>query len=383
MFTKDIFIAEHFDEGLISSVGNRINNGEYTDAILAGTKYLTDVLREKGNSEGDGAQLVGQVLGGAAPKLPINSLQTVSEKDEQKGLEQLLRGYYIAVRNPRTHEITEDTEDFCIRIMVMIDTILQYLNREIEEFDISGFVDRIYDPHFVASEEYAEALISQVPTNKLKDVFLCAFDRRAEGRIKDVKFAFHAIYQLFPEEDLTAAIECMGESLRTTTEPAEIANLFRLLKPNAWQLLQSDVKMRIENMVIESCKAGRHDIYSGIEKGSLGTWGNTLGRYFSRREDLGDALISRLESDWYTQNYVAEHYMYSLPAIITSDEQLISLAENLAYAALSNKAKLVRSKLLEVSTNYPLKLKELLKVSVQERKHNDSEYAEEIMKLLS
>ena len=339
--------------------------------------------REKSHTEGDGAQLVGQVLGGTAPKLPINNLQTVSEKDEQKGIEQMLRGFYIGIRNPRTHEITQDTEEFCIRIMIMIDTILQYLNREVEEFDISGFVDRIYDPHFVASEEYAEALVAQVPNNKLIDVFMAAFERRAEGKAKEIKFAFRAMYQLFPEGDLSTAIECIGNSLRGATDTTEIANLFRLMKPKAWQLLQDDVKMRIENMIIEDCKKGRYDIYSGIEKGSLGTWGNTFGRHFSRRKDLGNALISRLENDWYTQNYVAKYYIYSLPAIIYVDSQLGELAENLAYAALSNKAKLVRSELLEACENYPSKLKELLKVAIQERKHNDPEYAEKILNLLS
>lgn len=383
MFNKENFTIDNFDPELTSSIGSRIDNGEYTDAILAGTKYLTEVLREKGGCEGDGAQLVGQVLGGASPKLPINSLQTVTEKDEQKGLEQLLRGYYIGIRNPRTHEITEDTEDYCIRIMVLIDTMIQYLKREVEEFDVSAFVNRIYDPHFVASEEYAEALISQVPANKIINVFLDAFDRRNEGRTKDIKFAFRAMYQLMPEENLNSAIECIGEKLKVATETSDIANLFRLMKPNAWQLLQDDVRMRIENMVIEGCNKGRYDNYAGIEKGSIGTWGNTLGRYFSRRENLGNALLCRLESDWYTQNYVGKYFMYSLPAIISSDEQLELLADKLAYAALSNKAKVVRSKLLEVCENYPEKLKGLLRVATQERQHNDEKYAAELLDKLS
>ncbi|WP_373032393.1 TIGR02391 family protein [Sulfurovum sp.] len=383
MFIKDNFNEENFDQGLVAAVGQRITNGEYTDAILAGTKYLTDMLREKSSSEGDGAQLVGQVLGGHTPKLPLNSLQTVSEKDEQKGIEQLLRGYYIGIRNPRTHEITQDTEEFCIRIMILIDTMLQYINREVEEFDVPDFVNRIYDPHFVASKEYAETLISQVPNDKLIEVFKYAFDRRDDGRIKDIKFAFTAIYQLLPEDDLKSAIECVGESLRVATDNSKIAELFRLLKPSAWQYLQNDVKMRIENMVIESAKVGRYDIYSGIEKGSIGTWGNTFGKYFSRKDDLVAVLLSRLTSDWYTQNYVGEYFMYSLPAMITRDEQMELLAENLSYAALSNQAKIVRSQLLEVCENYPAHLKKLLKVSVQERKNNDSEYAEELLDLLT
>jgi uncharacterized protein (TIGR02391 family) len=379
VYTKENFTEENFNKKLVKYVGNRIHNGHYSDAILAGTKCLTDVLREKGDVEGDGTQLVGQVLGGTAPKLQINSLQTTSEKDEQKGIEQLLRGYYMGVRNPRTHENMEDTEEFCIRIMILIDTMLQYLEREVQEFNVIKFTDRIYDPHFVASEEYAESLVAQVPGNKLIHAFKAAFDRRNESDIKDIKFAFNAMYQVMSEDDLSVATKHVGDALREAVENSEIADLFRLLKPSAWQLLQDDVKIRIENLVIDSCNKGRYDYYSGLEKGALGTWGNRFGRYFTRKRDLADALISCLTSDWYTQNYVGKKFMYSLPAIVSDDDQLEELAENLAYAALSNKAKIVRSELLEASANYPKKLKELLKVSVQERKQNDSSYADELL----
>lgn len=383
MFTKNNFNADNFNAGLVAAVGNRIESDLFTDAIIAGTKYLTDTLREKGGCEGDGAQLVGQVLDGTAPKLPINTLRTVSEIDEQKGIAQLLRGYYIGIRNPRTHEATEDTEEFCIRIMVLIDTMLQFLNREVEEFDVPGFVNRIYDPHFVASSEYAHALISQVPNDKLIDVFQIAFARRNDGDIKQVEVAFQAIYQLMPEGNLKAAIECVGDALREATESSDIANLFKLLKPSAWQLLQDDVKMRVENIVIESCNEGRFDKYSGIEKGSIGTWGTTFGRYFSRKDDLGVAILSRLLNDWYTQNYIGKYYMYSLPSIITDEGVFDELSNNLSYAVLGNQAEVVRTKLLEVCSNYPEKLKESLKVHAQERKHSDPEYAEQLFEVLS
>jgi uncharacterized protein (TIGR02391 family) len=383
MFTKNNFNKDNFDDGLVDAIGNRISNSEYTDSILAGTKYLTQVLRNKGACEGDGSQLVGQVLGGGAPKFPINSLQTVSEKDEQKGLEQLLRGYYVGIRNPRTHEATEDTEEFCIRIMVLIDTFLCYLNREVEDFDIDAIVDRIYDPHFVASEEYAETLIAQVPENRIIDVFFSAFDRRDEGRIKDIKLAFNSMYQLMPPQDVDAAIQTVGGALRGETDTGKIAGLFRLLKPIAWQSLQPDVKLRIENMIIESCSEGHYDLYSGIDRGSLGTWGNTFGKYFTRKDDLADAIISRLENSWYTQNYIANYYIYSLPSIVQGEEKRERLAENLAYAALSNNAKHLRSKLLEACENYPNKLKGLLRVSVQERRDNDQKYADKILEKLS
>jgi uncharacterized protein (TIGR02391 family) len=383
MFTKNNFNKKNFDDGLVDAIGARITNSAYTDAILTGTKYLTQVLRSKGTCEGDGSQLVGQVLGGSPPKHPINSLQTVSEKDEQKGLEQLLRGYYVGIRNPRTHEITEDTEEFCIRIMVLIDTFIVYLNRETEEFDAKALVDRIYDPHFVASEEYAETLIRQVPEHKIIEVFSMAFNRRDEGKIKDIKCAFKSMYQLMPAENVQTAMRIVGEALKNETDTNKIANLFRLLKPISWQMIQDDVKLRIENMVIKSCAEGHYNLYNGIDRGKLGTWGNVFGKYFTRRDDLANAILARLTNSWYTQNYIAYYYINSLLGIFKSEEMLEELAENLSYAALSNNAKLLRSELLDTCENYPNKLKEFLRVSVQERRDNDREYADKLLEKLS
>jgi hypothetical protein len=49
--------------------------------------YLSDILREKSGTDGDGHKLVGKVLGGSSPILRVNKLQTESERDVQRGLE--------------------------------------------------------------------------------------------------------------------------------------------------------------------------------------------------------------------------------------------------------------------------------------------------------
>ena len=107
MYTKDQFTEENFDKGLVTAIGDRLQNKMYTDAIIAGGKYLTEVLREKGQVNSDGVALVGQVLGGNAPPLPLNKLQTQSEQDEQKGILQIVMGFYTGIRNPRHHDHLE------------------------------------------------------------------------------------------------------------------------------------------------------------------------------------------------------------------------------------------------------------------------------------
>ena len=154
MLTKDLFTKNNYNHALVDAVGDRLSNGAYTDAVLAGIRCLSDTLRKIGDAEGDGAQLVGQVLGGAAPLFALSKLQTIAEKDEQKGIEQLIRGIYQGIRNPRSHEEIADSEEYAIKVLTLIDLCLTYLARKIEEFDVQVFVARIYDVHFVENLEY-------------------------------------------------------------------------------------------------------------------------------------------------------------------------------------------------------------------------------------
>jgi uncharacterized protein (TIGR02391 family) len=375
MFTKELFTEEHFDKGLVAALGDRLDNGAYTDAIIVAGKYLTEVLREKGQVDGDGSQLAGEVLGGSAPNLRLNKLQTQSEKDEQQGVLQIVMGYYRGIRNPRHHDHVEDTEDFCIRVLVLIDTLLDYLNRDVQEFDVTAVVNRIYEPHFVPNREYAQALMSEIPEKFALAVFTEAFDRRAEGTIAEIRFAFHALVDMMNEEDATLATNMVGKALGTTEEHADIANLLRLLKPSSWPSLKDNVRLRLENILIQECNKGYFDIFSGQVKGKLGSWANTFGHFFDRREELGEVILNRLHQNWYSQNYVAKYLINALPRIITGDEMIKNTSDALASAAIVNEAKLLRSKMLEVCGNYPDEWREALTDAVNERRDNDEEYA--------
>lgn len=58
MFVKNNFNTNNFDAELVEAIGNRLENNQFSDAILAGTKYLTTLLREKGQCEGMGLSLL-------------------------------------------------------------------------------------------------------------------------------------------------------------------------------------------------------------------------------------------------------------------------------------------------------------------------------------
>lgn len=90
----------------------------YFHAVLEAVKSVADKIRVKTGSKEDGSALVDQTLAGAAPLLAINALATDSQRSEQKGFANLLRGAFGMFRNPTAHEARihwqmtkEDAED--------------------------------------------------------------------------------------------------------------------------------------------------------------------------------------------------------------------------------------------------------------------------------
>jgi uncharacterized protein (TIGR02391 family) len=67
----------------------------------------------KGPAE-SGHKLMMEAFNDARPKIKLNDLSTVSDKDEQGGFRFIFAGSMSAIRNPRAHEIKADPIDLCL-----------------------------------------------------------------------------------------------------------------------------------------------------------------------------------------------------------------------------------------------------------------------------
>ena len=76
----------------------------YFHAVLEATKSVADKLRSKTGLTDDGAALVDRALTGNSPMLAINALSTESQKKEQSGFANLVKGTFGMFRNTTAHE---------------------------------------------------------------------------------------------------------------------------------------------------------------------------------------------------------------------------------------------------------------------------------------
>lgn len=129
IYKKDIFTQENFDSILIKKVGNRLENNQFSDSLKVALIYLTEKIRERtGLHDLDGDKLVTKAFSVSNPLIKINELKTESERNEQKGIMLILQGIYSAFRNPLNHSTIIINEAECIRKLIIIDTILSYVN---------------------------------------------------------------------------------------------------------------------------------------------------------------------------------------------------------------------------------------------------------------
>jgi uncharacterized protein (TIGR02391 family) len=90
----------------------------YFHAVLEASKSIADKLRAKSGVNADGAPLVDATLCGTPPRIAINELRTESQRSEQSGFANLVKGVFGMFRNPTAHEgrilwsmSKEDAED--------------------------------------------------------------------------------------------------------------------------------------------------------------------------------------------------------------------------------------------------------------------------------
>ncbi len=166
---------------LWDAVRTSVEGRNFSGAVLDSIHYISDVIRERSGLEGDGVGLVGAAFGGKTPKLKVNRLQTESEQNVQRGVEALLRGVYQAIRNPRSHGITQDDERSAVAIILFVDYLLRIVDQSRTPFTMATFTAKVFDPAFVPKKEYAELLAKEVPGNRGLAVVRELFVRRSGG----------------------------------------------------------------------------------------------------------------------------------------------------------------------------------------------------------
>ncbi|MCW0463882.1 TIGR02391 family protein [Xanthomonas sacchari] len=290
-------LATEVNLDLWAAIRRSYESQAWSNAILDAVHHFSDVIRAKSGLQSDGTALAGQAFGGKEPKIRLNRLATESEKNVQAGVEQIARGLYQAIRNPRSHERFEDSQRECDAIIVFVDYLLGVIGHARAAFSIDNILERVTDDNIVANKRYAELILAEIPKNKRLDTLITAFENRnTNDSSKQVHF-FQACISSLESNEKEQFFEVVSSHLRSSTEERELRSVFQILDVAQWPFIAEADRMRSENRIIRSIEAGRYS--SAKERcigGSLATWAKSFFKNFTLKRELLHSFYAALSS---------------------------------------------------------------------------------------
>lgn len=322
-----ITIQQEISDELWVAVSKNYELENYSGAILDSIFLFSKLIREKSDSDLDGIALVGKVFGGTEPMLKINRFRTDSEKNEQKGFENILRGIYQGIRNPRAHEKIEDTKTTCDSLLLFLNYLLSILNRAKSKFEIDDFCERVFDTDFVESNEYAKLLCDEIPDGKQYDVLLEIINRRAGVSPTKYYYIFTTLSSLISAQQQEDIIAYVNDILKTSIDDSDIRLFTIIFQGEKWETLNPAARMRTENKLIKSMGKGEYDIRKNkCKDGSLGTWITNISRNLKLKAEYRSVILKKINSDKYEELEYLFRYFKSeiIPNNIEPEESLIT-----------------------------------------------------------
>ncbi|MBD3339125.1 MAG: TIGR02391 family protein [Candidatus Lokiarchaeota archaeon] len=316
------------DEHLWETIKISYKSDNYTGAILDAIYYLSYIIREKTGLESDGTVLIGQAFGGKNPKLKVNKLQTESDWNIQKGLEQILRGVYQSIRNPRSHEKYDDNIEDATAIIFFLSYLLNIIVKSKSPFTKSDFLKRVFDPYFVEKDRYAELLVNEIP-NKLKlDILIEVYRNKENTSGNKLSYFIMALYKKLSSDEIKTLGDVVSEELKCTDNDSSICYTIQCFPIGFWDFIDESAKLRTENKLLKSIEEGLYSINKKEfinGKGSVGTWAEKLLDIALLKEDFASNLLFKLASDnKYESDYVFKYFFKTLfkvlPKLSTGEE---------------------------------------------------------------
>jgi uncharacterized protein (TIGR02391 family) len=312
-----INLAPLLDSRLWAAIESAYQTGNYSGAIVDSIHFLSELIREKSGLDGDGAVLVGSAFGGQNPVLKVNKLQTQSDKDIQKGIEQLLRGLYQGIRNPRSHGKVTDSIENSDAIILFVNYLVRVIDQSKSPFEKDVYIKQVFDPYFTENTTYADLMVDEIPNGKRWDILIEVFRQKEQGNWKKLQYFMAALLKRMSPEEQAQFCEIVSEDLKTTSRDDTIISVLQIIPTEYWPRYSQMARIRIEGKIIDYIRRGKYDTEENkCLSGGVATWARDYMVQFFLKEDLIHSLVAKLaSSDRISQDYVFQYFFVTLVAV--------------------------------------------------------------------
>jgi uncharacterized protein (TIGR02391 family) len=311
-------IQTEIGEELWGAVRRSYESQAWANAILDAIHHLSDAVRLKTGLQSDGTALAGQAFGGKSPKLRLNRLQTESEQSIQAGVEQLLRGLYQSVRNPRSHGRIDDSQNDADALILFVDYLLRVIGHARTSFSLEACVSKILEENFVPSDRYATLLLDEIPPRYRLQVALAVYQRKGESEGKRLRYFFQALIAALSIEETSEFFNAISEELRESSDEASLRYVLQILNPDQWAKVSEAARLRSENRLIRNLKDGRYlRATNRCLGGALATWSVSFWQHFTLKPEVINVLTEKLgSSSVESQDYALQYMFDNLDSLV-------------------------------------------------------------------
>ena len=339
-------LETRLDERLWKAVEATYSNRNFTSAILDAIYFLSDIIREKTGLQSDGVALVGQAFGGKNPPLKVTKLQSESDLSVQNGVEQLLRGLFQAIRNPRSHEKHIDSQEEADTLILFVNYLVGVIDKSRSPFSKVDFLKRVFDKSFVEKQRYAQLLVEEIPARKRLEVMLDVIRDKEQGAGKALALFVSALLSKLTDDERTEVYRAVSDELKVTESDDTIRTTLAIFPSDIQLHLEEPARLRMENRLIRSIAEGRLTLKTGdCLSGALGTWAMGRCQFFLLKDDLLSTIVRKLQStDWREHAYVFKFFWSEFtdlekptsPRIVQTIKRQLKAGNSLFRDRLSN-----------------------------------------------
>lgn len=327
---------------LWETIEKNYENESYSSAILDTMYLLTDTIRNKTGLEGDGSSLIGQAFGGENPKLQLSKLQTDSEKNIQKGMQEILRGLYTAVRNPRSHDKYPDTKDEADAIIYFVDYLLKIIDKSKVSFVEEIFLNRVFEKHYVKTSEYSDLLVKEIPKRQRANIATTVILKREEGEVYNIGYFMTALLGRLEEHEMLQVYKTISEELKYASLDKGVSTILHIFKYYWNENIEKVVKIRIENMLFEDVKSGKCASDGQCSSGAIGTWLDAEHiKNFENPLDWTRMLVKKMKRENEEEIMYIETYFFNALCKLNFEEIHYTLKDYFSYGLKHKDLKIV------------------------------------------
>lgn len=276
-------------------------NADYSSAVLNSIQMLPESIKNKTGLNLDGISLVSHAFDGDIPKIKLNRLQTKSDKNIQKGVQDILKGIYTAIRDPRNHNKFNDKKEDADAIICFINYLIKIIDSAEVEFDEAVYLNGVFDKYYVKTEEYSELLVKQIPDKEKINIAIKVILKIGEGDIYVLGYFMKALLEQLDINDKKQFFSVINDLLKLTDNYKTIRGLLYIIPGEYWIYIDKAIGMRLDNILQLDVKQGKYAIKNDKlcddAYGALGTWVTKDHiKSFGNIENWTVLLVDKLES---------------------------------------------------------------------------------------